>query len=336
MAIGGDGYLQGWRRFAQETLVSLSATEIGGIGADLQKIVLMLSDYREEIHRYANVVGVGVSLKVTKFEVTTVPSISVFVSEKIPDRDRLGDQLIPAEYAGVPTDVVESGTPELRKFDQRIRPAQPGYSIGHHLITAGTFGCLVRDPKTEEHLILSNNHVLANSGNAAQGDPIVQPGPSDGGNHPKDTVASLRSSVPIVAGVNQVDAAVGTPTVPGIVTPQIAGGIGIPAGVRMINSVGDFVQKVGRTTQHTTGVVVAFGASVTLNYPGIGRATLVDSVVSTGMSQGGDSGALLLDMDKNGVGLLFAGLTLRGKEVITYHNDLTNVLNALSVELVTS
>jgi hypothetical protein len=36
-----------------------------------------------------------------------------------------------------------------------------GVSIGHYKGTAGTAGCLVKDKKTGEILILSNAHVLA-------------------------------------------------------------------------------------------------------------------------------------------------------------------------------
>ena len=43
------------------------------------------------------------------------------------------------------------------------------------------FGGLVRDKQSEDTVILSNNHVLANSNNASIGDTILQPGTADGG-----------------------------------------------------------------------------------------------------------------------------------------------------------
>ena len=195
----------------------------------------------------------------------------------------------------------------------------------------------MRDRKTGEALLLSNNHVLANSNNAKTGDPIVQPGPTDGGRDPYDTVGTLRRFVPIVSADNLVDAAVAAPTAPNLVTPEIAGGIGIPGGWRRIRSVGDYVQKVGRTTQHTVGIVTAYNATISpLNYPGVGNATFVQSIVTTGMSRGGDSGSLLLDMEKKAVGLLFAGMSFQGREVVTYYNDIYNVLSLLDVELITA
>ena len=60
-----------------------------------------------------------------------------------------------------------------------IRPAPGGVSIGHKDITAGTLGMLVQDKETGEILILSNNHILANSNDAKIGDRIMQPGPHD-------------------------------------------------------------------------------------------------------------------------------------------------------------
>lgn len=44
---------------------------------------------------------------------------------------------------------------------ERWRPAPMGVSIGHCKASAGTAGCLVKDKKTREILILSNAHVLA-------------------------------------------------------------------------------------------------------------------------------------------------------------------------------
>ena len=70
-------------------------------------------------------------------------------------------------------------------------------SIGHFRVTAGTLGCVVRDRASGERLILSNNHVLANSNDAAPGDPIVQPGAADGGQVSQDAIAYLERFCPI-------------------------------------------------------------------------------------------------------------------------------------------
>jgi S1-C subfamily serine protease len=291
--------------------------------------------HRASLHAYPNVVGTGVSLKVVKNSVTDVPCIVVFVKNKVRPKELL-PRAIPEKINGIPTDVVEAGTPVLRHYTTRIRPVPPGYSIGHTRVTVGTLGCLVRDRDAKETLILSNNHVMADSNRASLGDPIVQPGPYDGGSHPSDTIAHLVRWKPIVSRGNKVDAAVARPIRPDAVTPNIPG-IGIPRGVRKMDGVGVFVQKVGRTTQHTTGIVTAYNASIyPLNYPGIGSVEFVSCIVTTGMSAPGDSGSLLLDMDKRATGLLFAGMEVDGKEVVTYYNDILNVQKELDVDLITA
>lgn len=77
------------------------------------------------------------------------------------------------------------------------RPAPGGLSIGHFRISAGTLGVVVRDRVSGERLILSNNHVLANSNDAQAGDPVLQPGGADGGSVPEDTIAELLRFEPL-------------------------------------------------------------------------------------------------------------------------------------------
>ena len=129
-------------------------------------------------------------------------ALVVYVSRKEKYRDLAPKEIIPRSIDKVPTDVVEIGEVRLLK-DRRskMRPAQPGCSIGHGNITAGTFGALVKDNKTQELLILSNNHVLANAtdgedGRAKLGDMILQPGPYDGGSR-DDAIGVLHRFVPI-------------------------------------------------------------------------------------------------------------------------------------------
>jgi endonuclease G len=76
---------------------------------------------------------------------------------------------IMVEGVEVPTDVIERSfkpsyhiEPEAQigTRKQRLDPMQPGVSIGHGDITAGTFGAVVYDRKTGAPCILSNWHVL--------------------------------------------------------------------------------------------------------------------------------------------------------------------------------
>ena len=91
------------------------------------------------------------------------------------------------------------------------------------------------------------------------------------------------------------------------------------------------VVKSGRTTQTTTGKVTGLNATVAVNY-GVGVAYYRNQIITTNMSQGGDSGSLLLSKaDRKATGLLFAG-----SSVVTIHNNIANVLMALGVEVVTA
>jgi hypothetical protein len=284
-----------------------------------------------EILVKANVNGMGFGYKTVKGKTTDKPCIKVYVTEKLPPEQVTVEDLVPQEFMGVPLDVEEVGIIEAQEFKVRVRPARPGYSIGHYRITAGTFGCLVRDRCCSGIYILSNNHVLANSNAANIGDPILQPGRYDGGTLPDDLIAKLTRFVPINFGdINQynlVDAAIAHPIETRLVRADIIN-IGIPQGCAEAGL--DMpVMKSGRTTQTTKGAVVGLDVSIAVTYGGGRVAYFRDQILTTNMSAGGDSGSLLLNTEREAVGLLFAG-----SDKVTVHNRITNVLLALGVELV--
>ena len=290
--------------------------------------------HESEIFDKPNVVGVAIGYKQIKGKETKDLAILTLVESKVSPPDLAKDQVIPKEFDGMKTDVQEVGRIEALAYTARIRPARPGYSIGHYKITAGTFGCLVRDvcPPCRVH-ILSNNHVLANSNAASIGDPILQPGPHDGGTYPRDMIARLSRFVPILFNdpnrYNLVDAALALPTDQRNVIASIVA-LEIPNGTREATLNLDVV-KSGRTTQTTAGKVTAIDATVAVNY-GVGVGYFRDQILTTNMSQGGDSGSLLLSRaDHKATGLLFAG-----SSVVTVHNNIANVLMALGVELITA
>ncbi len=93
-------------------------------------------------------------------------------------------------------------------YRRRVRPLRPGASIGHYKITAGTIGALAIEKRSDQVVVLSNNHVLANENNAKKGDAIVQAGIYDGGKRPKDTVATLSKWIKLsTTRPNLIDAA---------------------------------------------------------------------------------------------------------------------------------
>jgi hypothetical protein len=133
-----------------------------------------------------NVVGVGVGHKHVRGEDTDRPAYIVYVKKKIPPHDLAREHVLPRQIDGLDVDVVEIGIVKMLGGGndvrtKRERPCQPGVSIGHYQTTAGTLGALVKDKKTGELMVLSNNHVLANGTTiqnirAKKGDPILQPG----------------------------------------------------------------------------------------------------------------------------------------------------------------
>jgi hypothetical protein len=293
-------------------------------------------------------------------------SVAVLVQKKLPKAALSAEALIPPELDGVRTDVIQVG--ELRALQARTdrwRPARGGISLGHYQITAGTFGCTVRDRTSGVRLILSNNHVLANSNNANPGDAILQPGPADGGQPAQDTLAHLERFCRIqfneepancriasgVAGVantlarwvgsshrlqairanaqaaNLVDAAVARPVNDAEIVDDILE-VGTVVGT-IPAALGMAVRKSGRTTATTSGQVVVLDATVSISYGSGLSATFEKQIVSTPMSQGGDSGSLLVTND----GLLAVGLLFGGSEQATIHNPIQAVLDCLDVSL---
>ena len=318
-----------------------------------------------DLFRRRNVVACGLGYKVNGLMQTDELSLVVSVVRKVPASELSLEDLIPQAVSGLPTDVVETG--RIRAYmpeDSRVRrrPAQPGISIGHSEITAGTFGLLVQ--RQGQPYILSNNHVLANCNAASIGDAIYQPGPADSGTaedrlaglaeyepldfgdnpgecHVVQTVANLVNFIarlsgsshrlaPIkqTPGLNLMDAALALPDDPLWVLSEVLG-IGIPTGVTE-PSLGQTVQKMGRTTARTQGIVTQINVTVNVDYAGR-TARFTDQVFATAMSHPGDSGSGILDMERRGVGLLFAG-----SERVTIFTPLQRILTRFGVELVTT
>jgi hypothetical protein len=314
-----------------------------------------------------NVIGVGTGFKQVHGGETQELCVIALVRRKIPKAGLPADSLVPAEVAGIPTDVVEVG--ELRALQtsprDRWRPAPAGVSLGHYQVTAGTFGVVVRDQANGERLLLSNNHVIANSNNASPGDPVLQPGAADGGRVENDTLAELVRFCPLefnnqpgscgiaasfaalgnllasLAGskhqvqvvradpqaTNLVDAAVARPLDDSQILDEIME-IGPVTGTTL-PILGMGVRKSGRTTGFTTGTITVLDTTVEVSY-GLGRtAQFENQIVTTAMSQGGDSGSCLMDGDSSlAVGLLFAG-----SDQATIHNPIQAVLDCLEVTL---
>lgn len=295
----------------------------------LQSITQTLSVNEKELLKKANVVGCGIGEKIKGGFFTGKLCLKVYVERKLPKKELKKTDLIPEVLSPIETDIEEVGKLIAFSNTGRYRPALGGVSIGHYQITAGTFGCLVKEKKTGKIFILSNNHVLANSNQAKKNDPILQPGPYDGGKKSKDILAYLEKWVEIKFGKqsNLIDGALARVKSVKLVKPEIIL-IGLPQGIRKAK-LNLAIQKSGRTTGYTTGKIKDISATVKINYAQK-VALFRNQILTTNISQGGDSGSLVLDLKKRAVGLLFAG-----SKVVTVLNPISEVLRQLEVELYT-
>jgi hypothetical protein len=207
----------------------------------------------------------------------------------------------------------------------------------------GTLGSLVQDSSSNQ-LILSNNHVLANTNKAKHGELIMQPGLIDTApvctKTPGDAVATFSRTVKIKFGKakNTIDAALAAVKT-GTVSADILN-IGGIAGTVATPALGMTVQKMGRSTCLTSATVSAVGVNATVNYSATGGrklANFVDQIVigTSGFGEPGDSGSLIVTQDAcpQAVALLFAGSS---DGSMTIANPISAVLSGLSVTMVGS
>jgi hypothetical protein len=232
-------------------------------------------------------------------------------------------------------------------YCQNARPLLIGTSIGHHRVTAGTLGAFVQ--RGTKPFILSNNHVLANEDRGKRGDAVVQRATSDGGADPADRVGALRHVVQLRKGsANYVDAALADIQADIEYDPVRLREISDGTDRRLTGMGPDFldegeiVYKVGRTTGPTVGRVTAFDMdNVVVSY-GVGNLLFngqveIEGADSRAFSDGGDSGALIVNSGMEAVALLFAGGDVGGSNGrgLTYAHPIHKVLQDLKAELLT-
>ncbi|NOX87428.1 MAG: S46 family peptidase [Calditrichaeota bacterium] len=328
----------------------------------------VLIQFRKNLHTKPHVIATGIGYKIVNGKKTDQLAIICSVDTKVSKKLLLEEELIPQTIEDVPTDVRPTGLfYALQDHTARYRPAPGGVSIGHINITAGTLGCLVQ--KDGKVYILSNNHVLANSNEAEIGDPILQPGPYDGGGFPDDHIARLSDFVPIhfegedngsscsignaLSSILNIPAAlIGSKTRlkavrlsenesrENKVDCAIAEPINPNDVVNEIMEIGKIqgvtegtlgmsVKKSGRTTALTTGVIEQIDVTVSVSYGENKTAVFVDQLMAGNMSSGGDSGSAVLNDNNEIVGLLFAGSSSS-----TIMNRIQNVFSALDVDLI--
>jgi hypothetical protein len=286
-----------------------------------------------------NIVGVGISKKVTEGKELEALCVSFYVVKKLPPSRIPHSRMVPPVIAtesgrATYTDVKVVGriVPEKNPLVKE-KPLESGFSVGHIKITAGTLGAIVK--KGSKRYLLSNSHVLADSGKGKPGDKVVYPGPDDDGKLPGDWVASLTEAVPFQKGgafVNEVDAALAE-----IREERLADVVyKLPSAKTPLSTIAPerdmVVTKRGRTTGITHGKIIDIDFRFVLNYDGVGQVGYTKQVLCERYTDGGDSGSLVIDRGSGKiVGLHFAGAN--GGSVF---NPIQSVMKALGFSFTTS
>jgi hypothetical protein len=259
----------------------------------------------------------------------------------------LGPVVIPAELEGVavvekvtgkllalkpPPGKGKSSTDTTARFD---RPVPIGVSTGNAgECFAGTIGARVK--AGADVYALSNNHVYALENTAANGSAVLQPGRYDSGctYDPANEIGTLYDYEPIVFSTtanNVIDAAIALSSTDNLGNATPSDGYGTPRSAAVTAALDEPVQKYGRSTALTKGIIIGINATVNVGYSS-GTAWFVDQVVvyaNRPFIRAGDSGSLLVtDPGRNPVGLLFAG-DASGKYAIA--NSIDAVLTRSSV-----
>ena len=245
-----------------------------------------------------NVVGVGVARKRVGKKDQPRLCVTFYVRKKLPLSQCLKRQRLPRLIKGVPTDVIESGTPRLA--------ARPGSLIvvpEDTMDNAGTLGAVVKDEGGARYLI-SNNHVLANVNQNPIGHPIL-------GIDMQTRIATLSAFVSLdLNGPNEVDAALAQLDDPVAVGTSLRRPAGpLADDTLMAAGLGKQVCKRGAGSGFTTGTVQSPLASKRIEDDQGDSLLIIDAIViedlGTAFSVGGDSGSLIVDQQqKRAVGLL--------------------------------
>jgi hypothetical protein len=265
---------------------------------------------------HPNVVGLGVSEKTVAAARVGPLGLTFYVRRKRPASRVPHAHRIPAVVAApngraIFTDVFEIGDVRPQVSAQH-NPIAPGFSVGHANGGPGTLGAIVQ--RGGKAMILSNAHILALSGAAAIGDPLLYPAAADGGANPADCAARLSSFVDLQSGgdfVNRVDAALGE-----IIAARLGQVVSAIPGAAAPVVLADPVREMrvalhGRSSGATHSVIRDADAAIQMVYPDLGLVGFYQQVLCDPYTEGGDSGALVIDQATGAVvGLHFAASAL--------------------------
>jgi hypothetical protein len=232
---------------------------------------------------------------------------------------RLNKQALDEVFGSLPVLVEPLFTGPFELCHATAASVSPGDSISLDKPEAvtGSLGCVVRDFSGKEFL-LSCCHVIADCGDAKIGSGVRVPGSGAGGG-PNDVRAILHNFERLCfqsPTPNQMDAAIAAPTPGTSAYGTIPGGIFI-AGCDDDPDHNCQVQKFGWKTKRTLGSLAFKNISMKLRYPERGWALFINvygviEPTNGVFAEPGDSGALVLNMKNEAIGVLFSR-ALKGK-----------------------
>ena len=247
------------------------------------------------------------------------------------------------EFRPMQTMLPPAGPARQRRLPRPVPIGVSAFPFDPDICASGTLGCRLRG-RNGFFYALSNNHVFGLENEATPGTTITQPSAGDDNcplalvnENALGTVAGFVTLTFDEEDPNLVDAAAifTEPTLTGVST--LPDGYGTPRSTTVKAFLGQRVQKYGRTTGYRVGVVTGIDMAVGPVGYDAGDAYFVETIEVTGtpstLSLGapGDSGSLVVDMNRNPVGLLFAG---GGFPIVrTLCNDIDNVMRAMRFTL---
>ncbi|MEZ4811865.1 MAG: trypsin-like serine protease [Allomuricauda sp.] len=311
--------LQFWKKVQQTETDKTIAGKVAKENARRKYIQSIKKTVEDNLLAMEGVTAVDIDYKISQGVITHEMAIIVFVEKK---RNVPKGRQIPKTIKGIKTDVWEgSFFPFQLVSEQEIaeRTVSPQDDIADPIVGGVSVGPFDRDMYgtlgivlTTEYganMMISSAHVLASSPHTVQGDPISQPALPFGGHWPQSYAGSFFMG--FLGQPYNVDAALTTiPTRNAV--PKAIMTIGGTTG-HDVTFPGDDVAKFGRTTQFTTGKVVSDTLTFTLNYPYFGQHTYynqlriqqLDSLDA--FAEPGDSGAIVVNEDREVVGMVMGG-----------------------------
>jgi hypothetical protein len=304
--------------------------------------------HTDRILRLPNVIGVGVARRRVGGVVTDEPAVLTYVSRKLPLDSLRIDERVPrvldVDGDEVGTDVVEISEPHFVAVDDaQYRPLRGGCQIGRSG-KAGTAGAVMYDRRDSTVVLLTNNHVVTDTGNPTTLTPntiVSQPAGGARIGVAKRIVpmflAPLGASgykyyAPVDAAIVEVDDDIGAQ----FNVIEVAGKhpfVALPAfpGLEVV--------RRGYRTQLRTGTVEAVDVTMTSKSSNGDRHLIGPNVFAIRSPERlisampGDSGSLVVDADGGASrGLVFASDEQSGG--LTWACDLLTIMSMLEIETV--